>query len=123
MPFCSACAIARVRLFPQAGDHLVPGERGKGKRLHKLLRRRGHHHVHFDGLALQRAHQFRRLVRGDSAGDAHRHSHVSIVVQIGAVETRRARVDSPDLSRHAQTQLTEHAQIPCDSLALRSAEH
>ena len=46
-----------------------------------LLRRLGHHHVHFDSLALQCAHQFRRLVRRDSAGDADRHSHGSIVVQ------------------------------------------
>jgi hypothetical protein len=44
-----------------------------------LLRRLGHHHVDFKGLALQGAHQFRRLVRGNSAGDADRDSHGSIV--------------------------------------------
>ncbi len=67
--------IARVPFLPQAGDHFMAGKRGKGERLHKLLRRSGHHHVHFDRLALQGAHQLRRLVRSDSTGDAHGHSH------------------------------------------------
>ena len=44
-----------------------------------LRGRLGHHHVHFERLALQCAHQFRRLVRGNSAGDADRDSHGSIV--------------------------------------------
>ena len=46
-----------------------------------LRGRLGHHHVDFEGLALQRAHQFRRLVRGNSARDADRYSHGSIVEQ------------------------------------------
>ena len=72
---------ARIPILPQTGDHLVAGECGKRERLHKLLRRGSHHDVHFDGLALQCAHQFGRLIRSDSAGDAYDRSHVSIVVQ------------------------------------------
>ena len=41
----------------------------------------GHDHVDFKGLPLQSAHQFRRLVRGNSAGDADRDSHGLIVEQ------------------------------------------
>ncbi len=67
--------IARVPLLPQAGDDFVAGERGKGERLHKLLRRRCHHDVHLNRLPLHGAHQLRRLVCGDSARDAHGNSH------------------------------------------------
>ena len=83
MPFCSASfAGAAGQIVPQAGDDLVAGERGKGERLHEFAGRLGHHHMDFKGLALQRAHQLRRLVRGNSARDAHRDSHGSIVEQI-----------------------------------------
>jgi len=67
--------IFRAPIFPKAGDHFVPGERGKGERLDEFLRRCRHHHVHFHRLALQGAHQFGRFVRGDASGDAHGDSH------------------------------------------------
>ena len=57
----------------------MAGKRCKGKRLDEFARCGRHHYVHLKGLALQCAHQFRRLVRGNSAGDADRDSHGSIV--------------------------------------------
>ena len=66
--------------IPQAGDDLVAGKRGKSERLHELAGRLGHDDVDFDGLALQRADQFGRLVRSNSAGDSDRYSHGSIVI-------------------------------------------
>ena len=67
--------LAGVGFVPQAGDDFVAGERGEGERLHEAARGLGHHHVDIERLALQRAHQFRRFVRGNSAGDADRDSH------------------------------------------------
>ncbi len=84
MPFCSVLACGGVPFLPQAGDDFVAGEGGKGERLDELAGRRGHHHVDFKDLALQGAHQLRRLVRGNSAGDAHRDSHGSIVAGFGS---------------------------------------
>ena len=78
-------AFGGAGLIPQAGDDLVAGERGKGERLHKLRGRLGHHHVHFERLALQFAHQFRRLVRGDPARYAYGYSH-SLIVEQWSVE-------------------------------------
>ena len=72
-------AIDGARVVPEAGDDLVAGQRGEGEGLDKPGGRRGHDHVDFKGLALQGAHQFRRLVGGNSAGDAHGYSHGSIV--------------------------------------------
>ncbi len=69
------CALGGVSFVPKAGDDLVAGERGKGKRLDETGRRVGHHHMHFKSLPLQGAHQFRRFVGGDAARDADRHSH------------------------------------------------
>ena len=57
----------------------MPGKRGKGERLDEFAGRLGHDHMDLKGLPLQGAHQFRRLVRGNSAGDAHGDSHGSIV--------------------------------------------
>jgi hypothetical protein len=59
----------------------MAGERGKRKRLHKLLRRSRHHHVYLGGLALQRAHQLRSLVSGNSSGDTYEDTHAPIVKQ------------------------------------------
>ena len=74
-------ARARGSFVPKARDHFVPGQRSERERLNKFASRLRHYHVHFQCLALQSAHQFRRLVRSNSAGDAHRHSHGSIVEQ------------------------------------------
>ena len=80
MPFWSAEAFGGP-LVPQAGDHLVAGERGEGERLDEFAGRLGHDDVDVEGLALEGAHQFRRFVCGDAAGDADRDSHGSIVEQ------------------------------------------
>jgi len=73
--FSGACA----PIVPEAGNHFVAGEGGKGKWLDELARGLGHDHVDFKGLVLQGAYQLGRLVRGNSAGDAHRYSHATIV--------------------------------------------
>jgi len=74
-------ARAAPKVVPQARDHPMPAERSKGKRLHKFAGRLGHHHVHFQCLPLQSAHQFRGLVCSNPARHAHCHSHGSIVDQ------------------------------------------
>src|ERR1700721_1397809 len=61
---------------PEAGNDLVPGEGGKGKRLHKARSRLRHHHVDVQRLCLQRTYQFRSLVGGNSAGDPDRDLHM-----------------------------------------------
>ena len=74
-------AVGGSGVIPQAGDDLVAGERGKSERLHELAGRLGHDDMDFEGLALQRAHQFGRLVSCNSAGDSDRYSHGSIVAR------------------------------------------
>ena len=65
-----------VGIFPETGNDLVAGKRCKGKRLHEASCGLGHHHVHFHAAPLQGAHQFRRFVRRNAAGDADRYSHI-----------------------------------------------
>ena len=76
-------AVPGARVVPQAGDDLVAGERGEGERLDESRGRPGHDHMDLKSLALQGAHQFRRFIRGNSAGDAHGDSHGSIVAGFG----------------------------------------
>ena len=71
--------LARMLAAPHTGNDPMAGERGKGERLHKVTGRGGHDNVNFKGLTLQGAHQFSRLVRGDSARDSDRDSHTLIV--------------------------------------------
>ncbi len=65
-----------IGFIPEAGDHFVAGECGESERLHKARCRLRHHHVHFHAAPLQRAHQFRRFVRRNAAGNADRYSHI-----------------------------------------------
>ena len=74
-------ASAESGFVPKAGDDFVAGERGEGERLDEAAGGLGHDDVDFEGLALQGAHQFCRLVRSNSAGDADRDSHGLIVEQ------------------------------------------
>jgi hypothetical protein len=87
------------RIIPQARDHPVPGKRSKRQRLNKPARRLSHHHVDFQGLPLQGAHQFRRLVRSNPARHAHRNSHDSIVDQ-WTVESEQATLNNRQQSDH-----------------------
>ncbi len=70
-------SVAGVGAFgsPEAGDDFVAGESGEGERRDELLRGRGHHHMHVEGVLLQIANQFRGLVGSDAAGDANRDLH------------------------------------------------
>ena len=56
--------------LPQVGQHRTAGERLERHRRDELRRRVGHHDVDGDAFLDQQARQFRRLVRGDAAGDA-----------------------------------------------------
>ena len=87
-------ALGGAGFVPETGDDLVAGERGEGQRLNESCSRLGHHDVHFEGLALQVAHQFSGLVSSDSARDAYGDSHGSIVEQGTAGQGSVRPVDS-----------------------------
>ncbi len=74
-------AFRRTGFIPEAGDDFVSGERGKGERLHKPGGRFGHHHMHFERLALQFTDEFRGFVSCDPARNADSYPHGSIVIQ------------------------------------------
>ena len=88
------CALAGACVVPEIGNDFMAGKCCKSERLDEPRRRFGHDDVNFEGLPLQGAHQFRRFVSSDTAGDADRDSHGSIVDRFdcqGAVFARSGK--------------------------------
>src|SRR5208337_678876 len=67
-----------VALREHLGDHFFSGQRGKGQRTHKLLRRGGHHHLHPHSAILQPSCNLGCLVCGDATRNSQCNFHGSI---------------------------------------------
>ena len=105
-PRCTVGAFARAGVVPQAGNDFMAGEGGKSERLDEFLCGLGHDHVDFEGLTLQSANQFGRLVRGNSARDSHGYSHVWIVD--GLDWERREREGRPRVPFRGRAEMRVH---------------
>ena len=62
-------AVAALRV-PRIGEDVLAGERLEGQRRNEVHRRVGHRYLHRSALLDEQAHQFRRLVCRNAAGDA-----------------------------------------------------
>ena len=104
------------RIVPEIGDDFMAGKCCKGERLDEPRCRLGHDHVNFAGLPLQGAHQFRRFVSSDTAGDADRYSHGSIVVRFDCQRSVARSGKAEICQRRPTREMHDGAFPPCDAV-------